>query len=349
MMTAFRATATAWIMLAIGISCASAAQKAHAVNPVPDAVILFLGTAGGPPLHVDRSEPSTLLMVDGREYLIDCGIGTMRRMIEAGIRSEQVKTIFFTHLHADHDLGLADVMANDFLYAPADDTTASINMYGPPQTKELVDAAFRFITMGFRPFAIESPGAHGSLASPFAAHEFNRNGLVFQDNRIQVTAVENSHYALMTTRQRREMKSYSYRISTRHGVIVFTGDTGPSDDVARLAKGADVLVAEASYRDPEDLDRFVDSMAARFGWPPKRAERFRAHFEFEHLDAEKVGRLASKAGVKAVLLYHYGPADKADQTRYVSEVKENFGGLVFAPEDLDRYCMRMGSIRSCRQ
>ena len=76
--------------------------------------ILFLGTAGGPPLRLDRSEPSTLLIVDGRPYLIDCGIGTMRRMLEAGIKSEQIKTIFFTHLHSDHDLGLADVMANDY-------------------------------------------------------------------------------------------------------------------------------------------------------------------------------------------------------------------------------------------
>ena len=45
--------------------------------------ILFLGTAGGPPLRLDRSEPSTLLIVDGRPYLIDCGIGTMRRMLQA--------------------------------------------------------------------------------------------------------------------------------------------------------------------------------------------------------------------------------------------------------------------------
>ena len=73
--------------------------------------LLFLGTGGGPPLNVDRSEPSTLLIVDGRPYLIDCGIGTMRRMLEAGVASETIRTIFFSHLHADHDLGLAGVMA----------------------------------------------------------------------------------------------------------------------------------------------------------------------------------------------------------------------------------------------
>jgi ribonuclease BN (tRNA processing enzyme) len=55
-----------------------------------------------------------VLIVDGRQYLIDCGIGTMQRMLQAGIQSDQIKSIFLTHLHPDHDLGLADVLANDF-------------------------------------------------------------------------------------------------------------------------------------------------------------------------------------------------------------------------------------------
>jgi ribonuclease BN (tRNA processing enzyme) len=201
---------------------------------------------------------------------------------------------------------------------------------------------------------MEGPSAYrvagdGELASPFVAHEFDRDGLVFQDGEIRVTAAENSHYALMTTQQRREMKSYSYRITTPYGAVVFTGDTGPSADVARLAGGADVLVAESSYRDSADLDKLVNSMAARFRWPPKRRRAFRAHFQFEHLDTEEIGRLAAKAGVKAVLLYHYFPASKADQAAYVDEVRKHYAGPVFAPDDLDRYCIRAGMVRRCAQ
>jgi ribonuclease BN (tRNA processing enzyme) len=353
MITTLRAGVAVALIVAAGISGASVARKAHAAAPNPGAEIFFLGTAGGPPLRLDRSEPSTLLIVDGREYLIDCGIGTMRRMIEAGIKSERIRTIFFTHLHADHDLGLAEVMANDFLHTGPAVTTAPINIYGSPQTRELVDAAFRFITVGFRAFAIEDPAAYrvvnGRFVSPFVVHEFNRGGTIFQDDRIQVTAVENTHYALMSARQRKEMKSYSYRIRTRYGVIVFTGDTGPSDDVARLAKGADVLVAESSYRDPEELDHFVDSMAARGHWSPKRARTFRAHFQFEHLDPLMVGQLARKAGVKAVFLDHYDPANRTDQAAYVNEVKKYYAGPVFAPDDLEGYCMSAGIVRRCRR
>ncbi|MGH8219166.1 MAG: hypothetical protein ACREUT_11485 [Steroidobacteraceae bacterium] len=90
--TVLRATAITTLMLAAGTSGADSDQNAHA-NPRLGAEILFLGTAGGPPLRLDRSEPSTLLIVDGREYLIDCGIGTVRRMIAAGIESEQMKTM----------------------------------------------------------------------------------------------------------------------------------------------------------------------------------------------------------------------------------------------------------------
>ncbi len=145
--------------------------------------ILFLGTAGGPPLRFDRSEPSTLLIVDGRPYLIDCGIGTMRRMLQAGIRSEQIKTIFFTHLHSDHDLGIADVMANDYFRLGPARSTPSISIYGPPQTKELVEAAFRYITITVRPFASENPSdfhvVNGEFASPFVAHDIDHEGIIF--------------------------------------------------------------------------------------------------------------------------------------------------------------------------
>src|SRR5579883_3360611 len=102
------------IIFAIEIGGAAPSQTGSTPGAPRRTEILFLGTAGGPPLHVDRSEPATLLIVDGRHYLIDCGIGTMRRMVEAHVASEEVRRIFFTHLHADHDLGLAEVMGNDF-------------------------------------------------------------------------------------------------------------------------------------------------------------------------------------------------------------------------------------------
>jgi hypothetical protein len=206
--------------------------------------ILLLGTAGGPPLRLNRSEPATLLTVDGRPYLIDW------------------------HRH------------------------------------------------------------RAANAGPFVTHEIDREGLIFQDEKIRVTVAENSHYVVIPTGVRDSFKSYSYRIETPHGVIVFTGDTGPSDAVARLAKSADVLVSEVSYRDPSELDRLG-----------ARANTMRAQFEFAHLNSHSVGQLAARAQVKSVLFYHYTPNDEADRAAYISGVKKYFAGPVFAPADLDRYCL----------
>ena len=344
---AVRAISVAALTFAAGTWVAVAAGRADLGHGSKRTEILFLGTAGGPPLRLERSEPATLLIVDGRPYLIDCGIGTMRRLLRAHVKSEQVRTIFFTHLHADHDLGLADVMANDFFRQSVARRAEPINIYGPPQTKELVDAAFHFITVGFRPFENLPPPVNGSYPSPFVTHEFDRDGAIFQDDKIRVTAAENSHYALMPPQRRRQFKSFSYRIETPHGVIVFPGDTGPSEAVERLARGADVLVAEANSRDRQDIEKVIASMAARNHWSPEQTKAFRAHFEVEHLDTHEIGHLAAKARVKAVLLYHYVPENKADQAAYVTGVRTSFSGPVFAPDDLDRYCLRAGVLSRC--
>ena len=340
----------AFAAAAVGSAVAPTARAEIALSP-GHTELLFLGTSGGPPLRRERSEPATLIGVDGRTYLIDCGIGTMQRMQQANVDPTTIRTIFLTHLHSDHDLGLVDVLGDVFFMLNLRGSPETIGIYGPPQTKELLDAAFRFITIAARPFAVENPlGYHtaaGQFVNPFAVHEIDRSGLVYQDDKIRVTAVENSHYSLMTPQQRRTFKSYSYRIETPHGSIVLTGDTGPSEAVTRLARGADVLVAEADAIDPAGRDQFIAQMGLRNHWPAERTRRFRAHFISEHLDTEEIGQMAGTAGVKAVILYHYDPGSKAEQAEYVSRVKRSFSGPVFAPDDLDRYCLTAGTIASC--
>ena len=339
--------------LALGLtffSVPAASQRQPAALRSNDTELLMLGTAGGPPLRKDRSEPATLLIVEGRPYLIDCGIGTIRRLVEVGIPSETIGTIFLTHLHPDHDLGLVDVMANDYFHLELASDPRKIHIYGPPQTSALVKAAYHYISIPFEVFAAEKPGFqlgrpnHG-IYSPFVAHNVDGEGVVYRDDKIQITAVENSHYALMPAQFRAHFKSYSYRIETPHGVVVFTGDTGPSDAVAKLATGADVLVAEVEGSSDE-LRGFIDRMAVQNHWPPARKQEFAAHMEKEHLTVDKLGELASKAQVHSVLFYHYDPQNKADQQARVASMKKYFQGPVLAPVDLDRFCLSKEEAQS---
>ena len=327
------------VLFVAAIRSGSSAVSSGAAASTSRTELLFLGTGGGPPLNADRSEPSTLLIVDGHPYLIDCGIGTIRRMLEAGVKSETIRTIFFTHLHADHDLGLADVMANDFFNLNQAGSSQTVDIYGPPQTRQLVDAAFHYITYGFTAFAAE-PGAiraglvDGALKSPFNAHEIERAGVVFEDDKIRVTAAENSHYSLMPSPSNQEMKSYSYRIDTPHGVVVFTGDTGPSEAVTRLAAGADVLVSE--IQSENNIGQFVTRMGEQNHWTPERTAALRDHMIREHLIEKDAGAMAARAHVKSLVLYHYNAANSAG---YIVGVKPYFDGPVLGSADLARYCL----------
>jgi ribonuclease BN (tRNA processing enzyme) len=298
-------------------------------------VIVTLGTHGGPGLTKERSEPASLLIVDGRPYLIDCGVGTMRRLLDAGVPSAQIATIFITHDHPDHALGLADVMENDFLsddFGPRS-RSRKFSIYGPPPTAELVNAAYNYIHVAYSTFAAENLGA-SVLADPFEVHQIDHAGLVYQDDKIRVTAAENTHFQLMPAKYRARMKSFSYRFETPYGVIVFTGDTGPSEAVTKLATGADVIVSEV-----EDLGGAEN--IARAAGPNRQqtpnANALAAHMRMEHLPMKDLGEMATKAHVKTVLMIHFVGAGSGEQ--FVAGVKKYYSGPVFAGEDLARYCL----------
>ncbi len=346
------ATAALFLAACAGGAVAVAAAPGRGIaqeRPAPAAgtEILLLGTKGGPDLSRDRSEPATLLIVDGRPYLIDCGIGTMRRLLAAGVPSQDIRTIFLTHDHPDHVLGLADVMANDLngLEPTGGRATAgTFAIYGPPPAAALVAAAWSFVRIAYGVFAAERLGG-GIRGDPFRVHVIARDGLVYQDDRIRVTAAENTHYRLMPAQDRKRMKSYAYRFQTPYGVIVFTGDTGPSEAVARLAAGADVLVSEV-----EDLDAITRAVQPRPGASAGRARAaatLLAHLRDEHLTMRAVGELATRARVKAVLLHHYVPPE--DTAAYLAGVRPSYAGPVFAGEDLARYCLgaAAGALRPC--
>lgn len=327
--------ATSAVLLPAIFTMPAIAQNRPATDKAKGVQILLLGTKGGPPLDRDRSEPSSLLIVDGRPYLVDCGIGTMRRLLHTEVRSETIRTIFITHLHSDHDLGLVDVMANDVANLDgAPGTAHTVDIYGPPQTIQFVHFAYSYIRIPSAVFAADGLSPANPV-NPFKPHEIDHAGLVYQDDEIRVTAAENTHYKLMSAKDRARMKSYAYRFNTRYGTIVFTGDTGVSDAVSRLAKGADVLVSEVI--DIPAMAKLVDRMSMQNHWTPQRTDALMAHMKFEHLPMKDLGDMATKAEVKSVVLLHYSPVE--DAAIYVSGVKKYYSGSVFAGKDLARYCL----------
>ncbi len=298
--------------------------------------LLLLGTAGGPPLRKGRSEPASLLIVDGRPYLFDCGLGTVRQLLNADIRPESVRTLFITHNHPDHELDLSALIAND-VFVSGWLKGQSWKIYGPSGTQQLGEAALHYADAAFGAFARE-----GLTSSPdhsaFGFHDVADHGLIYQDDKIRVYAAENSHYALMSKAGPNPPQSLSYRVETPDAVVVFTGDTGPSEALARLATNADVLVSEVI-----DLNAMRKLLAASGTGSVQQGHLSAlrlAHMEIEHLDIPEVGKLATAAHVGAVVLNHLGPeADLEPADVYVRGVSQGFAGPVVMGSDLALFCV----------
>jgi ribonuclease BN (tRNA processing enzyme) len=159
---------------------------------------------------------------------------------KARIDLRDVGTIFVTHHHDDHTAGLGTLMSA----AWDQNRTNPINVYGPPPTEAFVKAVVQLFSI-----SAEIRIADGSLSVPIAQVFFGHDagtGVVYQDANIKVTAVENTHYAFHRGTDVGRHKSYAYRFEAPDRVIVFTGDTGPSDAVTELAKSADLLVTPTS-------------------------------------------------------------------------------------------------------
>jgi len=206
----------------------------------PGTRLITLGTSAGPPPRTHRAQSSNLLIVNGALYVVDAGDGVARRLVKAGINVREIGTVFITHHHDDHTAGLGTLLS----VAWDQNRTKPIHVYGPPRTEDLVTAAVQYFTIsaGIR---IADGGRSVPLAQVFFGHDVG-TGLVYQDANVRVAAVENSHFNFHEGPHAGKHKSYSYRFETPDRVIVFTGDTGPSDAVTELAKGADLLVSETS-------------------------------------------------------------------------------------------------------
>ena len=197
--------------------------------------LITLGTSAGPPPRAHRAQSSNLLIVNGTHYVVDAGDGVARRLAKAGVNVREIGTVFITHHHDDHTAGLGTLLS----VAWDQNRTKPIHVYGPPRTVELVTAAVQYFTISAE-IRIADGGRSVPIAQVFFGHDVG-TGVVYEDANIRVMAVENSHFDFHEGPAGGKHKSYSYRFETPDRVIVLTGDTGPSDAVIELARGADLL------------------------------------------------------------------------------------------------------------
>lgn len=180
------------------------------------------------------------------------------------------------------------------------------------------------------------PGASQSFPADMVTVVEIQGGGTVTLSSLSVTAAQNTHYSFPPgTEQDRKFKSLAFRFNLADRSIVYTGDTGPSADVERLAKGADLLVSEMIDVDATVLNVKMNMPAMS----PAALGGLVQHLSRHHLTPAQVGALASRAGVKAVVVTHLvAPGASATTLQgYVDAIREVFSGRVTIASDLQRF------------
>jgi len=291
--------------------------------------LILLGTQGGPNVNLTRAETSSVVMAGGQPYLIDCGYGTVRGLVEAGIRIVDVRNIFVSHLHDDHTVDLAALLS--LKWTGGNTTPERTDVYGPYGSKQMVEGAIAFFR-GNVDIRMVDEGRTVKPEALFTGHDLVASAVkqVYKDERVTVQAVENAHF-LDRAKAKMPYRSFAYRFNTPDRSIVFSGDTAYSKNLIELARGADVLVCEA-------MTAGVRQQFASTASADPNAESIGRHVVETHSSTEEVGRMATEAKVKTVVLYHLLPGSNpqrgpvADDV-YISEVRKTFSGEIVVGKD----------------
>jgi ribonuclease BN (tRNA processing enzyme) len=279
--------------------------------PVKSRLIL-LGTAGGPTPKPNRAAPAQVIVVNDACYVIDCGNGVARQMILAKLRLGSIRSLFITHQHSDHNADYGNLL----WLAWASDLKDRVTTFGPPPLATMTQQFLALNDADIRTRIADE--GRPPLEPLIVPHEITRAGIVMEDETVKVTAALVEHPPITT--------ALAYRFDCADRSIVISGDTRPSRALVELARGADVLVHEVMH---------VPSIEALIAREPN-AKTLREHLLASHTTTEQVGRLASEAGVKTLVLSHFVPGGHpflADEVWY-DAVRPYYSGNLIVGRDL---------------
>jgi ribonuclease Z len=248
---------------------------------------------------------------EGKWWLFDCGEGTQHQIQRTPLKLSRLERIFITHLHGDHIFGLPGLLASRSLQ---DNAESPLEIVGPPGTEEFVRTALRVsgthvaYPLSFKTLtapstvstAIVDEGVrveyaalrHGILCYGYAVIEDDKAGTLDVDKLAALGIRPGPIYGrikageTVTLDDGRVVDGRDFvGPDIRGRKVVICGDTSPTDAVAALGKGADVLVHEATFVDADvDLARRAN-----------------------HSTASQAAAAAVKAGVKSLILTHISP------------------------------------------
>ena len=274
--------------------------------------IVLLGT-GTPNADPERSGPSLAIVVDSVPYIVDAGPGLVRRAATAaqngvtGLQASRLATVFLTHLHSDHTVGLPDVFLTPWVL----ERNVPLRLIGPEGTERMAYHIREAYTADIhnRLYGLEPANNQGHRINATDAQP----GVVFQDERVTVTAFEVRHGSWP--------QAFGYRFETPDRVIVISGDAAPSESVVEMCNGCDVLIHE---------------VYAKVGWD-RREPLWQAYHADAHTSGYELGELAARARPGLLLLTHHLMWAGATYEELLAEIQAGFSGRIVIGDDLGIY------------
>ena len=296
----------------VGLSCAVEPMSDSAPPPIqPSATtqVVLLGT-GTPNAEPGRYGSAVAIVVQGVPYIVDAGAGVVHRANEAfqngvpGLEPKNLATVFLTHLHTDHTVGLPDLIFTPWVL----ERTQPLTIMGPQGTEAMAGHLAQAYELDVR-VRVDGAEPANSTGYQVIAREV-APGPAYADENVTVTAYSVPHGDWG--------EAFAYRFETPDRVIVISGDTAPSESIVEACRGCDILIHE------------VYSQA---GWE-RRVPEWQAYHAEAHTSGPALGELATRAGAGLVVLTHqllWG----ATPEELVEEVRTTFSGPIVYGTDLD--------------
>jgi ribonuclease BN (tRNA processing enzyme) len=274
--------------------------------------LVLLGTGGGPRPRTASSAAAQVIVSNDAAYVIDCGDGVARQLAFAGVPLTTLRHIFITHQHSDHNADYGNLIG----LAWAAGLRTRVDAWGPPPLARMTKLFFEM-----NKYDIDTRIANEGrvpIVPLVHVHEQRSGGLVMSDDNVRVTSTLVDHPPVVP--------ALAYRFDARDRSIVISGDTAPSQNLVKLASGADILVHSVMY--PPAIDRLVARVP--------NAAALKASILAHQTSAEDAGRIAQEAGVKTLVLSHFVPPDDPELTDavWLAAARRHFTGTVIVGRDL---------------
>lgn len=278
----------------------------------------------------DRGGASAAVLVDGHVLQFDCGRLVMENLIRAGINPLDVDALFLTHLHFDHIASFGYFIISSWIAS----RQALLPVYGPSGTERMARGMIfdgfgtdvDYVRQLVATWPDDVPGRPRS-DPPFAVADKDP-GLIAETADYRVTAIEVPHF------QKFGVMSIAYRVDSRHGSVVITGDCHPTPELAAFGQGADIVVNECAK---PDGDMVTGGKLAR----SKAIEDAAKEHTHPHTTPTWLGQSAARMGAKTVVATHLAPLRALPAARRMSRVY--YGDAPVREDIFDLYKARIAA------